>query len=186
MHEAALEAQEFTKKIWQEYQNYVEKTLCLATITGQKSEKEKFAGAIKTYTVECLLPDGQCLQLATSHYFGDSFCRSMNVKFQGKQQSKEEQLQYPFSTSWGTSTRAIGALALSHVDSLGLILPFDIAPVQIAFILTGEIEGLVNYYREIVDMLGNIYRCRLYNNHKQVSVNFSQADKEGCPLKIVL
>jgi len=69
--------------------------LCLAIIAGKKSENEKFAGALESYTVECLLPDGQCLQLATSHYFGDNFCRAMNVEFQNKQ----NQFQYPFSTS---------------------------------------------------------------------------------------
>ena len=142
---------------------------------------------MESYTVECLLPDGQCLQLATSHYFGDNFCRAMNVKFQSKKQSKEEQLQYPFSTSWGTSTRAIGALALSHVDSLGLILPFDVAPVQIAFILVGENEELINYYQEILETFTfTKYRCRLYNQNKQVNLNILQADKEGCPLKIIL
>lgn len=150
----------------------------MAVIAGKKSEKEKFAGAVESYTVECLLPDGQCLQLATSHYFGDNFCRAMNVKFQGKQQSKEEQLKYPFSTSWGTSTRAIGALALSHVDSLGLILPFNVAPVQIAFILIRKDKDLINYYQEILNILVN-FRCRLYSSALQ-------ADKEGCPLKIIL
>lgn len=180
LHENKQEAQEFAQKIWQEYQDYIEKDLCLAVIAGKKSEKEKFAGAVESYTVECLLPDGQCLQLATSHYFGDNFCRAMNVKFQGKQQSKEEQLNYPFSTSWGTSTRAIGALALSHVDSLGLILPFDVAPVQIAFILFRKDEKVINYYQEILNILiAAKFRCRLYSSALQ-------ADKEGCPLKIIL
>lgn len=180
LHETKQESQEFAQKIWQEYQEYVEKNLCLAIIAGKKSEKEKFAGAVESYTVECLLPDGQCLQLATSHYFGDSFCRAMDVKFQSKEQSEEEQLQYPFSTSWGTSTRAIGALALSHVDNLGLILPFDIAPVQIAFILIKKDEDLINYYQEILNILTAAkFRCRLY-------FSVLQADKEGCPLKIIL
>ncbi|CAI2184156.1 14351_t:CDS:1 [Funneliformis geosporum] len=100
----------------------------------------------------------------------------MGVKFQNKQ----NQLQYPFSTSWGTSTRTIGALALTHTDNYGLILPFAVAPVQIAFILIGENQELINYYQEILNILVPArFRCRLYNN-------FSQADKEGCPLKIVL
>jgi len=183
LHESTEEAQEFAQKIWQEYQDYVEKNLCLAIIAGQKSEKEKFAGALESYTVECLLPDGQCLQLATSHYFGDNFCRVMDVKFQNKQ----NQLQYPFSTSWGTSTRSIGALALSHVDNWGLILPFDVAPVQIAFILVKENEELINYYQEISKvLLFTKYRYRLYNQNKQFNLNILQADKEGCPLKIIL
>ncbi|CAJ0906660.1 4831_t:CDS:2, partial [Entrophospora sp. SA101] len=111
--------------------DYAEKNLCLAVIAGKKSKKEKFAGALESYAIECLLPDGQCLQLATSHYFGDSFCQATGVKFQNKQ----NQFQHPFSTSWGTSTRAIGALALAHQDERGLLLPFSIAPIQIAFVI---------------------------------------------------
>ena len=87
--------------------------LCLGVIVGQKTEGEKFAGALETYTVECLLPDGQCLQFATSHYFGDNFCRLMGVKYQ----DASNKFQYPFSTSWGTSTRAIGAVAKTHADN---------------------------------------------------------------------
>jgi prolyl-tRNA synthetase len=177
LHETKQEAQEFAQKIWQEYQEYAEKFLCLAVITGKKSKKEKFAGAVESYTVECLLPDGQCLQLATSHYFGDEFCRSMNVRFQGRDNQFDH---HPFSTSWGTSTRAIGALVLSHVDNLGLILPFDIAPVQIAFILIREDEDLINYYQEMLNILVPAkFRCRLYSSALQ-------ADKEGCPLKIII
>lgn len=113
MHETSEEAREFSQKIWQEYQDYAKKNLCLAIIAGKKSEKEKFAGALESYTVECLLPDGQCLQLATSHYFDINFCKVMGVIFQNKQ----NQIAYPFSTSWGTSSRAIGAVAKTHVDN---------------------------------------------------------------------
>ncbi|WP_147409592.1 aminoacyl--tRNA ligase-related protein [endosymbiont GvMRE of Glomus versiforme] len=183
LHETAKEAQEFAWKMWQEYQNYVEKSLCLAIVAGKKSENEKFAGAQESYTVECLLPDGQCLQLATSHYFGDNFCRAMNIEFQSI--DGNDQLKHPFSTSWGTSTRAIGAIAKTHNDELGIILPFDIASVQIAFVLRGENEELVNYYQEISDLL-NIFRCQLYNKYKQAKSNIIQADKEGCPFKIIL
>ncbi|CAG8787044.1 30684_t:CDS:2, partial [Racocetra persica] len=149
----------------------------------KKSEKEKFAGALESYTVECLLPDGQCLQLATSHYFGDNFCRAMEVKFQNQQ----NQFQYPFSTSWGTSTRAIGAIVKAHADNWGVILPFAIAPVQIAFILVQPNEELVKYYQEISGLLGDArYRCQLYNESSQINKNILQADREGCPLKIIL
>ncbi|KLL03708.1 MAG: prolyl-tRNA synthetase [Mycoplasmataceae bacterium CE_OT135] len=183
LHETAEEAQEFAQKIWQEYQNYAEKNLGLAVIAGKKSENEKFAGALESYTVECLLPDGQCLQLATSHYFGDNFCQATGVKFQNQQ----NQFQHPFSTSWGTSTRAIGAIASTHADNWGIILPFDVAPVQIAFILIREEKELINYYQEILNILVSAkFRCQLYNKNKQVNLNILQADKEGCPLKIIL
>ncbi|WP_147410073.1 aminoacyl--tRNA ligase-related protein [endosymbiont GvMRE of Glomus versiforme] len=185
LHETAKEAQEFTWKMWQEYQNYVENSLCLAIIAGRKSENEKFAGAVESYTVECLLPDGQCLQLATSHYFGDNFCRAMNVEFQSVNKDKDGQPQHPFSTSWGTSTRAIGAIAKTHNDKLGIILPFDVAPVQIAFVLREENEGLINYYQKTKDLL-NTFRCQLYNKYKQAKSNIIHADKEGCPLKIII
>ena len=95
IHSNEEEAQQFTLNILSDYQDYAENILCLGVIVGKKTEGERFAGALETYTVECLLPDGQCLQFATSHYFGDNFCRLMNVKFQ----NKDNQNQYPFSTS---------------------------------------------------------------------------------------
>ncbi|CAG8669139.1 11142_t:CDS:2, partial [Cetraspora pellucida] len=171
LHANTQEARQFTLNILSDYQDYAENILCLGVIVGQKSAGEKFAGALETYTVECLLPDGQCLQLATSHYFGDNFCRLMEVKFQ----NKDNKTEHPFSTSWGTSTRVIG-----------LILPFEIAPVQIAFILIGESPELINYYQEIYGLLSRHYRCQLYNKNKQVNANVLQADQEGCPFKMII
>jgi prolyl-tRNA synthetase len=113
LHSSEQEARELSLNILKDYQDYAENILNLGIIVGKKSEGEKFAGALESYTIECLLPDGQCLQLATSHYFGDGFCRLMNVKFQ----NKNNQIQHPFSTSWGTSTRAIGAVVKTHADN---------------------------------------------------------------------
>lgn len=182
LHESASEARQFSQAIWNDYKDYVENSLYIPVISGKKSEKEKFAGALESYTVECLLPDGQCLQLATSHYFGNEFCRLMGIKFN----NRSNQTQVPFSTSWGTSTRAIGALAKSHFDEWGLIFPFEIAPVQIAFILIKKSNDLVSYFQEINDLLSSHYRCKLYDSKKQSSLNMVQANKEGCPLKIIL
>jgi prolyl-tRNA synthetase len=182
IHSIPEEAHQFALNILSDYQDYAENVLGLGIIVGEKSQGERFAGAVKSYTIECLLPDGQCLQLATSHYFGDSFCRLMGVKFQ----NKDNQNQYPFSTSWGTSTRAVGTIAKTHADNWGLILPFEIAPVQIAFILIGESQELSNYYQEINNLLTPYYRCRLYNKNQQVNKNILQADQEGCPFKIIL
>jgi prolyl-tRNA synthetase len=97
LHSSEKEAQEFALNILSDYQDYAEKTLCLGVIVGKKTEGERFAGALETYTIECLLPDGQCLQFATSHYFGDNFCRLMGVKFQSPDPS--DQLRIPHSTS---------------------------------------------------------------------------------------
>ncbi|CAI2177481.1 407_t:CDS:2, partial [Funneliformis geosporum] len=159
IHISETEAQQFALDSLADYQDYAEKILNLAVIVGHKTEGEKFAGALETYTVECLLPDGQCLQLATSHYFGDHFCRLMEVKYQ----DKDNLFQFPYSTSWGTSTRAIGAI--------------------IAFILFQETPELINYYQEIFSSLSPYYRCKLYNQGKK---NLLQADEEGCPFKILL
>nr|CAG8502257.1 3134_t:CDS:10 [Entrophospora candida] len=145
LHSNEKEAKEFALNILSDYQDYAEKTLCLGVIVGKKTEGERFAGALETYTVECLLPDGQCLQFATSHYFGDNFCRLM-----------------------------------------GLILPFDIAPVQIAFVIIKESPELFNYYSEISSLLTPYFRCQLYNKSSRDNLNILQADKEGCPFKIIL
>jgi len=182
LHSNEKEARELTLNILADYQDYAENILGLGVIVGRKSEGEKFAGALESYTVECLLPDGQCLQLATSHYFGDGFCQLMNVKFQ----NKDNQMQHPFSTSWGTSTRAIGAVVKTHADNWGLILPFEIAPIQIAFIVIGQSEELTNYYQKIYELLSPIFRCQLYNKNSRFNLNILQADKEGCPFKIIL
>jgi prolyl-tRNA synthetase len=182
LHENKEEARSFALNILKDYEDYAKNTLYLGVIVGKKTEGEKFAGALETYTVECLLPDGQCLQFATSHYFGDNFCRLMNVQFQ----TKNNKQQCPFSTSWGTSTRAIGAIAKTHADEWGLILPFEIAPVQIAFVLIRKNEELINYYQEIYNLLSPFYRCRLYDKNEQINLNILQADKEGCPFKIIL
>ncbi|CAG8536730.1 6530_t:CDS:2, partial [Gigaspora margarita] len=155
LHRTAEEARQFALHILADYQNYAEKILGLGVIVGPKSEGEKFAGAVESYTVECLLPDGQCLQLATSHYFGDNF--------------------------------SIGAVVKAHADNWGVILPFAIAPVQIAFILAEPSEELVKYYREISGLLDTApYRCQLYNESSRINRNCLQADQEGCPLKIIL
>lgn len=181
LHISETEARQFALNILTDYQDYAENILCLAIVVGRKTEREKFAGALETYTIECLLPDGQCLQLATSHYFGDNFCRLMGINFQGSDPKKG--LQFPFSTSWGTSTRALGALVKTHADNWGVILPFDIAPVQIAFILFKQTPELIEYYQEIFSLLIPYYRCRLYNKSEK---NLLRADEEGCPLKIIL
>ncbi|CAG8814790.1 27610_t:CDS:2, partial [Racocetra persica] len=160
LHSNTQEARQFTLNILSDYQDYAENILYLGVIVGQKTAGEKFAGALETYTVECLLPDGQCLQLATSHYFGDNFCRLMEVKFQ----NKDNKMEHPFSTSWGTSTRAIGALVKAHADH----------------------PELINYYQEIYGLLSRHYRCQLYNKNEQVNANVLQADQEGCPFKMII
>ena len=109
------------------YADFFENVLAIPVVPGQKTEKEKFAGAEATYTVECLMKDHKALQGATSHYFGDKFSRAYNVTFTGR----DNKLQYPFQTSWGTTTRMIGAVIMAHGDNNGLVLPPKIAPIQV-------------------------------------------------------
>ena len=109
------------------YADFFENVLAIPVVPGQKTEKEKFAGAEATYTVECLMKDHKALQGATSHYFGDKFSRAYNVTFTGR----DNKLQYPFQTSWGSTTRMIGAVIMAHGDNNGLVLPPKIAPIQV-------------------------------------------------------
>lgn len=176
------EARDFSKKILNIYKDYVENILCLSVTIGKKTSCEKFAGALESYTVECLLPDYQCLQVSTSHYFGKNFSDAFNVSFR----DEENKLKIPSSTSWGTSTRSIGALVLAHSDDFGLVFPFKIAPIQIAFIRRGDEQCLKDYETETYNKLSSLYRCKFYDENKQLSVNLASADKEGCPIKIII
>ncbi len=120
--------------------------------------------------------------MATSHYFGEKFSKTFGVKFRDDRNN----LQFPFSTSWGSSTRVIGALVSAHSDELGLVFPFKIAPCQIAFICyPSSDDRFLNYALEVEEGLSSYYRCRFYNQSRQMSVNFSNADKDGCALKII-
>jgi prolyl-tRNA synthetase len=175
-----LEAKKFAKQILEVYRNYVEKVLCISPIVGLKTFCEKFAGAQESYTVECLLPDFQCLQLATSHFFGKNFSTAFNVKFR----DKGNLLSFPSSTSWGTSTRAMGAIALAHSDEFGLVFPFYLSPVQIGLFKYGDSEELNSYQNIVFHNLSKIYRCKIYDESSQNFANIIRADKEGCAIKI--
>lgn len=106
------------------YADFFRHVLAIPVVPGRKTEKEKFAGAEATYTVECMMKDRKALQGATSHYFGDKFSRAYDVTFTGR----DNKLQYPFQTSWGSTTRMIGAVIMTHGDNNGLVLPPRIAP----------------------------------------------------------
>ena len=119
IHETAEEAQAETEQQLKCYADFFENVLAIPVVPGRKTEKEKFAGAEATYTVECMMKDRKALQGATSHYFGDKFSRAYDVTFAGR----DNKLQYPFQTSWGSTTRMIGAVIMTHGDNNGLVLP---------------------------------------------------------------
>lgn len=129
-HETAEEAQEETMKILALYKEVCEKVLAVPVIDGQKSESEKFAGASKTYSIEALMGDGRALQAGTSHNLGQNFAKAFEIQFQGR----DKTLQYAWTTSWGVTTRLIGAVIMTHGDDSGLILPPKIAPYQVVIV----------------------------------------------------
>ena len=129
-HETAEEAQEETMKILALYKEVCEKVLAVPVIDGQKSESEKFAGASKTYSIEALMGDGRALQAGTSHNLGQNFAKAFEIQFQGR----DKTLQYCWTTSWGVTTRLIGAVIMTHGDDSGLILPPAIAPYQVVIV----------------------------------------------------
>ncbi|TET07390.1 MAG: proline--tRNA ligase, partial [Candidatus Atribacteria bacterium] len=131
VHKSEQEAEEETLKILnQVYRDYIEKDLAIPVITGRKTEKEKFAGALHTYTLEALMADGKVLQTGTSHNLGQNFAKAFNIKFLDEDQKEK----YVWQTSWGTTTRLVGALVMVHGDERGLKLPPKVAPVQVIIV----------------------------------------------------
>jgi len=126
VHSSEQEAMEETLKILDIYKTFAEEYLAIPVISGLKSEKEKFAGAVKTYCIEALMPDGKALQAGTSHFLGQNFAKAFNIRFE----NKEQELEYGWQTSWGVSTRLIGALIMLHGDDSGLIIPPKVAPLH--------------------------------------------------------
>jgi prolyl-tRNA synthetase len=126
VHASEAEAQEETLKILDIYKTFAEEYMAIPVLTGRKSDSEKFAGAVKTYAIEALMPDGKALQAGTSHHLGQNFAKAFNIRFE----SREQKLEYAWQTSWGVSTRLVGAVIMAHGDDSGLILPPRLAPIQ--------------------------------------------------------
>jgi len=149
-HANALEADQMTRDALAVYQKFVEETLAIPVLAGKKSEKEKFAGAKTTYALEALMPDAKALQSCTSHDLSDHFSKVFNIRYQ----SQDKKLEYVHQTSWGFSTRNIGALIMVHGDDNGLVLPPKIAPTQVIIVpIDPKDNTLIFYSKEIVDSL---------------------------------
>ncbi len=129
-HETEEEAHQETLRILEIYRRFAEEWLAVPVLTGLKSDSEKFAGAERTYTIEGMMQDRKALQMGTSHDLGQNFARAFEIRFQGRDKS----LQYAWTTSWGVSTRLIGALIMAHSDDEGLVLPPRVAPIQLAVV----------------------------------------------------
>ncbi|QBQ07400.1 prolyl-tRNA synthetase [Spiroplasma gladiatoris] len=180
IHSTPKEAKEMTLTIFEIYKKLANDFLLLPVISGRKTEKEKFAGAKETYSIEALMYDGQALQSGTSHYFGDNFAKAFNIKFQNKEQKEE----YAYSTSWGVSTRLIGAIIMSHSDDQGLVLPSKIAPIQIQIININESDDVLEISNQLKNDLKNDFRVFVDNTDKSFGYKISEAEIKGVPIRI--
>ena len=166
------------------YADFLENELAIPVIKGQKTEKEKFAGAEATYTIEALMHDGKALQSGTSHNFGDGFAKAFDITYT----DKNNQLVHPFQTSWGMTTRLIGAIIMVHGDDSGLKLPPHIAPVQAMIIpIRQQAEGVLDKANELLAALqANGIRSRLDDSDKSPGWKFSEQEMRGIPVRIEL
>ena len=181
MHETAEEAQAETMRMLNVYADFYKESLAIPVVKGQKTEKEKFAGAVATYTIEPMMHNGVALQGGTSHYFGDGFAKSFGITFTGR----DNTLQYPHQTSWGVSTRMIGAIIMVHGDDSGLILPPKIAPIQVVIVPVAQHkEGVLEKAREVADSLKDSFRVKLDDSDNSPGWKFSQYEMKGVPLRL--
>ncbi|MDE6434065.1 MAG: proline--tRNA ligase [Lachnospiraceae bacterium] len=179
-HATAEEAEERTIQMLNVYADFCEEVLAIPVIKGQKTEKEKFAGAVATYTIESLMHDGKALQSGTSHNFGDGFAKAFNVQYT----SKDNKLEYVHQTSWGMTTRMIGAIIMVHGDNSGLVLPPQVAPIQVMIVpVMQKKEGVLEKAYELKDMLSD-FRVKVDDSDKSPGWKFSEQEMRGIPLRV--
>lgn len=183
-HATAEEAEERTKQMLNLYADFCEETLAIPVIRGQKTDKEKFAGAEATYTIESLMHDGKALQSGTSHNFGDGFAKAFGIQYA----DKDNTLKYVHQTSWGMTTRMIGAIIMVHGDNSGLVLPPKIAPVQVMVIpIQQKKEGVLDKAFEVKDTLAKAgLRVKADDSDKSPGWKFSEQEMRGVPIRIEL
>lgn len=181
IHATAEEAQKETIQILNLYADMCENLLAIPVLKGRKTDKEKFAGAEATYTIESMMHDGKALQCGTSHYFGDSFARVFDIEFTNQQGN----LQYVFETSWGASTRLIGGLIMVHGDDNGLVLPPRVAPTQLIIIpIASHKGGVIDKATELNNRLSKIVRVKIDITDKSPGWKFSEYEMKGIPLRL--
>ena len=181
VHETAEEAEIETQQMMDVYRWFFHDILAIPSINGKKTEKEKFAGAEYTLTNEALMYNGVALQAGTSHYFGQKFTKAYDVKFLNKNNEQE----FAYQTSWGTTTRMIGALIMVHSDDYGLVLPPRIAPKQVVIIPIGNDEEVINKCNEIKKQLNsNNIISYIDNSDKSPGFKFAEAEVNGIPVRI--
>ena len=182
IHSTSKEAMERTLQMLDVYTTFCKDYLAIPMVTGQKTPSEKFAGAENTYTMEAMMHDGKALQSGTTHYFGQGFAEAFNIKFL----NKENKLETVYETSWGISTRLIGALIMVHGDDNGLVLPPKIAPVQVIIVpIASHKEGVMEISNEIYeDLKAKGIRVKLDDSDKTPGFKFNESEVQGIPLRI--
>ena len=181
LHATAEEAKAETEQMLKVYARFAREALAMPVVEGQKTDKERFAGAEATYTIEALMHDGKALQSGTSHYFGDGFSRAFEVQYT----DKENKPVHPFQTSWGTTTRLIGAIIMTHGDDNGLVLPPAVAPIQTVIIpIASHKEGVCEKAQEIYERLRKVCRVKLDNTDQSPGWKFAEYEMKGVPLRL--
>jgi prolyl-tRNA synthetase len=187
-HATASEATDETLLMLQVYTDFVEQFMAVPVIQGIKTESERFAGAVDTYCIETLMQDGRALQAGTSHFLGQNFAKAFDVKFA----TKEGGLDYVWGTSWGVSTRLMGALIMAHSDDNGLVLPPKLAPIQVVIVPIfknpEQLEAISNQVQEIIDQLKSLTVSVKYDDrdtHKP-GWKFAEYELKGVPLRIAI
>ncbi|MBD5105620.1 MAG: proline--tRNA ligase [Lachnospiraceae bacterium] len=180
-HATAEDAEARTIQMLNVYADFCEQVLAIPVIKGRKTDKEKFAGAEATYTIEALMHDGKALQSGTSHNFGDGFAKAFGIQYT----DKDNKLQYVHQTSWGASTRLIGGIIMVHGDDSGLVLPPKIAPTQVMIIpIMQHKEGVLEKAAELKQLLSANFRVKVDDTEKSPGWKFSEQEMRGIPVRV--
>ena len=183
LHATPEEAQEETIRMLNVYARFAEEYLAMPVVKGRKTDKERFAGAEDTYTIEALMHDGKALQSGTSHYFGDGFAKAFDIEFT----DKENKSVHPFQTSWGSTTRLVGAIIMTHGDDNGLVLPPAVAPIQAVLIpIAMHKDGVLEKANEVYAKIKSVCRVKLDDSEQSPGWKFSEYEMKGVPLRIEL
>ena len=179
-HATAEDAENRTIQMLNLYADFCEQVLAIPVVKGRKTDKEKFAGAEATYTIEALMHDGKALQSGTSHNFGDGFAKAFGIQYT----DKDNKLKYVHQTSWGMTTRLIGAVIMVHGDNSGLVLPPKVAPTQVMIIpIMQKKEGVLEKAAQIKEVLSN-YRVKVDDSDKSPGWKFSEQEMRGIPVRV--
>lgn len=187
-HATREEAEAEAKKMLEVYAKFAEEWMAVPVVCGVKSETERFAGALDTYTIEAMMQDGKALQSGTSHFLGQNFAKSFDVTFL----NKENKAEYVWATSWGVSTRLIGALIMTHSDDNGLVLPPKLAPIQVVIIPIGkageQMQAIADKLQPVVEQLRKAGITVKYDDvdNKRPGFKFADYELKGVPVRIVM